>query len=364
MRKRAADYGPVSAERQNRKSDSGLSRRGLLRAGAALAGGTAVGAAALGSPAEAKGKVLKAPKLKAGDTVRVVAPAYPGDSRLVRGQEILEGMGLVVEYGEHVYDTAGYLAGTDENRLADLNAAFRDPKVRAIIGARGGYGSQRIVDGLDIAAVRKDPKVFFGFSDLTVIHSRLWRAARLVSFYGPLATWTDTRTGPESVASMKAALMSTDDIVITRDATEPSSAVRIAGSKGSVARGPLVGGNLTMIDMDTDTDSFPKLDGAIFLFEDTGEAPYSYDRMLTHLRRSGALEKIAGVAVGQFTGADVAPGAPTAAQVVTERLKDLGVPVLGGLRIGHGTGQLTVPIGANAVIDVEAGTLTVEAGVR
>jgi muramoyltetrapeptide carboxypeptidase len=351
--------------------DRAVSRRGLLRSGAVVVGGVALGAVTGGGPAgaepgaeEARGPALRPHALKPGDRVRIVAPAYPGDGRLVRGQQILESLGLVVEYGDHVYDKFGYLAGTDADRLADLNAAFRDPAVRCVFGARGGYGTQRIIDGLDVAAVRRDPKIFIGFSDLTVLHAKLWRSARLVSLYGPLATWTDSRTGPESIESMRKALMTTDPIVITRDPAEPSSAVNLPGKGSGVASGPLIGGNLTMIETSVACGDQPSLDGAIFLFEDTGEAPYSYDRMLNQLRRTGALRRIAGVAIGQFNAAGDGSSGWTAAQAVTDRLADLGVPVLGGLRIGHGNGQLTVPIGARATIDTVAGTLTVEAAVR
>jgi muramoyltetrapeptide carboxypeptidase len=348
------------------ESSAPLSRRNLFRAGGVIAGGAVAGSALGAAPgyAAAGGRAVRPPALKPGDRVRIVAPAYPGDARLDRGTEILESFGLVVELGDHVYDTHGYLAGTDADRLADLNAAFRDPGVRCVFGARGGYGTQRIIDGLDVKAVRRDPKVFIGFSDLTVLHGKLWRSARLVSFYGPLATWTDSRTGPTSIESMRAALMTTDPIVLHRDPAEPSSAVTIKGNATGIASGPLLGGNLTMLDESVSTGDLPHFDGAIFLFEDTGEAPYSYDRMLTHLRRIGALKRIAGVAIGQFNAASVPAGQETAAQAVTDRLADLGVPVLGGLLVGHGNGQLTVPLGAHATIDTTAGTLTIEPGVR
>jgi len=138
---------------------------------------------------------------------------------------------------------------------------------------------------------------------------------------------------------------------------------QIAGNASGTATGPLLGGNLTLVETGLGTGDFPSLEGAIFLFEDTGEAPYSYDRMLTQLLRSGALDGIAGVAIGQFDLANGAAGEWTAAQAVSDRLEDLGVPVLGGLRIGHGQGQLTVPLGARATIDTSAGTLTLEPGV-
>ncbi|SNR69800.1 S66 peptidase family protein [Actinoplanes regularis] len=297
--------------------------------------------------------------LRPGDRVRVIAPAGVPDTRLARGIQILEGFGLVVEPGAHLHDRYGYLAGTDEARLADLNAAFRDPGVRGVFAARGGYGVQRIIDRLDLAAVRRDPRVFVGFSDLTVLSGRLWTGAGLVSFYGPMVNWTDSRTGPAEIESLRRAVMTTDPIVLTRDPAEPSAAVSVPG----VATGTLLGGNLTMLQASLGTRDLPDLRGAILLFEDTDESPYSYDRMLTHLIRSGALDRIAGVAIGQFTNAPTTDGQWTVAQAVADRLGGLGVPVLGGLRVGHGNGQLTVPLGARATIDTAAATLTVEAGV-
>jgi len=332
-----------------------LSRRTLI--GVAAAG---AGAAVSGTPAQAAPRtVVRAPALRPGDRVRVIAPAGVPDTRLARGIQVLESFGLVVEAGAHLYDRYGYLAGTDDARLADLNAAFQDPGVRGIFAARGGYGTQRIIERLDLAAVRRDPRVFVGFSDLTALSGRLWTGARLVSFYGPMVNWTDSRTGPVEIESLRRAVMTADPIVLTRDPAEPSSAVTVPG----VATGPLLGGNLTMLQAGLGTRDLPDLRGAILVVEDTDESPYSYDRMLTHLRRAGVLRRVAGIAVGQLTNAPVTSGQWTAAQAVQDRLGDLGVPVLGGLRIGHGNGQLTVPLGSRATIDSVAGTLTVEAGV-
>jgi muramoyltetrapeptide carboxypeptidase len=202
--------------------------------------------------------------------------------------------------------------------------------------------------------------VFVGFSDLTVLSGRLWTAARLVSFYGPVMNWTDARTGPTEIESLRRAVMTTDPIVLTSDPAEPSAAVSIPG----VATGTLLGGNLTMLQTSLGTRDLPDLRGAILLIEDTDESAYSYDRMLTQLIRVGVLRRIAGVAIGQFTNAPIVTGQWTAAQAVQDRLAGLGVPVLGGLRVGHGNGQLTVPLGARATIDTGAGTLTVAAGVH
>nr|GID83688.1 peptidase S66 [Actinoplanes derwentensis] len=334
-----------------------ISRRSLIATAAAAGAGAAMAAA----PADAQTrKVIRPAALRPGDRVRVVAPAGVPDTRLARGIQILEGFGLVVEAGAHLYDRFGYLAGTDEDRLADLNAAFGDPGIKGVFAARGGYGTQRIIDGLDLAAVRRDPRVVVGFSDLTVLSGRLWNAARLVSFYGPMVNWTDSRTGPAEIESLRKAIMTDEPTVLTRDPAEPSAAVAVPGT----ATGRLLGGNLTMLQTSIDTEDLPDLRGAILLIEDTDESAYSYDRMLTHLIRAGALRKIAGVAIGQFTNAPVTSGQWTAAQAVQDRLGGLGVPVLGGLRIGHGNGQLTVPLGTRATIDTAAATLTVQPGVR
>ncbi|MDG4781206.1 LD-carboxypeptidase [Micromonospora sp. WMMD961] len=305
--------------------------------------------------------MLRAPALVPGDRVRVVAPGRTPDPTLMgRGIGILRSWGLEVELGEYVYAKYGYLAGTDEQRLADLNAALNDPGVRAVFAARGGYGTQRIVDQMDVAGLRRDPRAVVGFSDITSIQGKLWRKAGLVTFYGPMVNWNDARTGPESAEALRRAVMTTAPVTITRDPAETSAPVVVPGR----ASGPLLGGCLTLLSTSFGAGDVPTFDGAILFFEDVDEAPYSIDRMLTELRRVGALSRIAGVAVGQITNSVGGAGEWDAAAVLKDRLYDLGVPVLGGLRLGHGNGQLTVPLGARATIDAEAGTLTVEAGVR
>jgi muramoyltetrapeptide carboxypeptidase len=327
-------------------------------AGATIAGAEA-GATGTTGAAGPQGRRRRAQALRPGDRVRIVAPARAPDTRLARGIEILESFGLVVEVAPHVFDTYGYLAATDANRLADLNAAFADPGIRGVFAARGGYGTQRIIDKVDIGPILRDPKVFVGFSDLTTLHLRLQHVGRLASWYGPMINWSDARTGADSVEALRKAIMTTDPVVITRDPAEPSAAVDIPGR----AAGILLGGNLTMLDTGVSAPDFPDLSRAILFFEDVDEGPYGYDRMLTHLIRTGALDRVAGVVVGQLTNAVGSPGEWTAAQAISDRLAGLGVPVLGGLRLGHGNGQLTVPFGVPASFDTATGTLTVESGV-
>ncbi len=298
----------------------------------------------------------------------LISPSGPTrPERVARGVELLTGWGLTVVVAPGAYARHGFLGGTDEQRLADLNAALADPAVRGVVCTRGGYGTQRIVDGIDPAPVRADPKVVVGFSDITAIQLALWRVARLACVHGPGAAWQDPRTPESSARSLRAALMTTEPVVITADpAGETHPATTDGGAPahdggaagGTVAAGTLLGGNLSLLTSTIGTPDFPDLTGAILLIEEVEEQPYKVDRMLTHLRRSGALHGIAGVALGQFTScADDWP--VTIVDVLRERLGDLGVPVLGGLPIGHGIGQLSVPVGTPARLDLNARTLTV-----
>ncbi|AVT33554.1 LD-carboxypeptidase [Plantactinospora sp. BC1] len=305
-------------------------------------------------------QAVRPPALRTGDTVLLVSPSGPTrPERVARGMELLTGWGLRPVLAPNAYARRGYLAGDDALRAADLNAAFADPAVRGVLCTRGGYGAQRVVDAIDMSAVRRDPKVVAGFSDITALQLALWRGARLATVHGPGAAWLDERTPPVSAESLRTALMCPEPVVVHRLPTEETAAVLAPGT----ATGPLLGGNLCLLTHSLGTPDMPDLTGAILLVEDVGEPPYKVDRMLTHLRRSGALAGVAGVAVGQFT--DCADGwAVGVAEVLAERLGDLGVPVLGGLPIGHGVGQLTVPVGVPATMDADAGTLTVTSAVR
>jgi muramoyltetrapeptide carboxypeptidase len=303
---------------------------------------------------------VRPPALRPGDAVMLVSPAGPVNAeRVATGVTMIESWGLAV-LNPPTGAPVGYLAGPDDVRLAELNAALRDPDVRGVICTRGGYGAQRIVDGMDFAALSADPKVFVGFSDITALQLAIWCRTGLSSVHGPMASWSAERTGEASARSLRAALTSTDDVVVHARPDEETSAVRVPGPP---TRGVLLGGNLTLVDATIGTPDLPDLRGAILLLEEVDEPPYKVDRMLTHLRRSGALDGLAGVAVGQFT--KCADGwSTTVADVLTDRLGDLGVPVLGGLPVGHGRDQLTVPVGVPAVLDVAAGTLTTDAAVR
>jgi muramoyltetrapeptide carboxypeptidase len=244
----------------------------------------------------------------------------------------------------HVEGRHAFFSGTDEERLADLDDALRDSSVRGVLCLRGGYGVQRIVDDVDFAAVRADPKVVMGFSDITALHVALWCEARLPTVHGPSAPHLDEHA--------RRALMTDDPIVLVAD---PGSAVRVPGR----AEGLLLGGNLTMLAATVGTRHQPDMSGAILMIEDVNEAPYRIDRYLVQLRRAGWLDGLAGIAIGQFTKCHDETHDVTVSQVLADQLGSLGVPVLGGLPVGHGDRQTAVWLGVSATLDADAGTLTV-----
>jgi muramoyltetrapeptide carboxypeptidase len=304
---------------------------------------------------------LRSPRLRPGDRVRIVSPACPPSrEEVARGVELLTSWGLQVELGEHVFDQWGYMAGRDEDRVFDLNAAFRDPGVRAVIAALGGKGTYRIVDDLDTDALRRDPKPVVGFSDITHLHLALWSRCRLATLHGPFAKRDDTCTGPASAEALRRALMTTDPVTLHRDPSEATAEVTVDGT----ATGVLMGGNLDAIRTETGA-GLPSLQGSIlFLEHQRGTGLGEVDRALTQLTRSRALDGLRGVALGQFLGFDRDADDPTLGgwgirDVLRDRLAALGVPVLGGLPAGHGKNPPTIPLGTQATIDTATGTLTV-----
>jgi muramoyltetrapeptide carboxypeptidase len=298
-------------------------------------------------------EILFPPRLQPGDRVRFVSPASTPTFEWVKS-------GLKVELGRHILDKWGYLAGRDEDRLADMNDALRDPGVRAIIATRGGKGAYRIADGLDYGAARRNPKLFVGFSEGTIIHLALYKNAGLPGIHG--APWTAEREGKESADSFRSAATGTEPTVVKSKQSELTSVLTTSGR----AAGTLLGGNQDMVAISSGWAQ-PSFDGAILLLESVGMWLGHIDRQLTMLQNSGALDGIRGVAIGQYTDCGSNDGSFhdwTVIDVLRDRLQRLNVPILGGLPIGHGRQPIAVPIGTRAVLDANAGTLTVEAAVR
>jgi muramoyltetrapeptide carboxypeptidase len=306
--------------------------------------------------------IVKPPRLQPGDRVRFVSPAStPDRDDVAFGARMFESWGLRVEFGDHCFDRMGhYLAGTDADRLADFNSALRDPGVRAIITTRGGKGAYRIAHALDFAAARNDPKPLVGYSDITILHLALWRECRIASFHGPHGGWQRDYFGVDAGKKLKRALMEPEPVIIHQDPNEITAKVMIEGK----ASGTLLGGNLNVIGRSVGW-ACPSFAGSILLIEAIDSYIGQIDATLTQLRRSGALEGLKGVAVGQFIrSAEPKPGKWSVIDVLCDQLQDLGVPVIGGLPIGHGPHPPTIPLGTRATLDTAERTLTIDPGVR
>jgi muramoyltetrapeptide carboxypeptidase len=257
----------------------------------------------------------------------------------------------------------GYLAGTDEERLRDLNAALRDPAIDAIWCLRGGYGVTRILDRVDYRALAARPRPVIGYSDITALLAAIRKETGLVCFHGPTA-----RAGltPFSRRHFERILLH-DSAPGRLDRLPPPEGVlvprqpRIVSLRAGVAEGPLAGGNLTLLQCLAGTNYFPDLEGAILFLEDVGEDLYRVDRMLAHLRLAGALAELAGVIVGQFTEMKrgMQDGALGFDEVLATYLLPLGVPVAYGFPIGHVDDQWTMPLGVKARLDASSGEVDI-----
>ncbi|MFF3165055.1 S66 peptidase family protein [Streptomyces sp. NPDC003273] len=300
-------------------------------------------------------ELVRPARLAPGARVAVVAPSGPvAEERLQAGLDVLRGWDLDPVVAPHVLDRhgeLGYLAGADADRAADLQHAWCDPAVDAVLCARGGYGAQRMADLLDWEAMRAaGPKVFVGFSDITVLHQAFATRLGLVTLHGPAAAGVDFIKNARAQEHLRATLFAPETVLAL-------AADRPALAPGR-ARGVTLGGCLSMLAGDLGTPlAHPGAGGGLLLLEDVGEQPYRVDRLLTQLRRSGWLDGVAGIGLGSWH--DCGPYGEVRA-VVADRLGGLGVPVLEEIGFGHCDGALTVPFGVTAELDADAGTLTLD----
>lgn len=304
--------------------------------------------------------------LRKGQTIGIVAPSsalWESDLATI-ATEVTQSLGFAPRLGQHVRDTQGDLAGEDPARADDLNRFFADPKIDAIFAVRGGYGAQRILPYLDYDVIRRNPKPLIGFSDITALHSAIHTQTGLVTFHGPNLL---SRFNPYTYeAFAKVLIRPTPPTRVAEPPRFSPSAPgdidrdnRLTTIVPGAARGPLIGGNLTVLSGLMGTPYQPDFDGRILFLEDVQEAPYRIDRMLTQLWLAGVFDQVAGVALGKFTEALPGRGrARSLEEIFHQRFNSDGPPVLRGLMIGHITHQSTIPIGAAAELDADAGTLT------
>ncbi len=283
---------------------------------------------------------IRPPALHPGDRVRLVAPAGPVNER-----DYTAGLGLLADRYEAVPGNAvlarrGFLAGPDRDRARDLAEALADPAARAVIGARGGVGAARIVDTTDLATSRRPPAWFVGSSDLTVLLLALWSRGRVLSIHGPMVSTLSRQ--PEDLLALVALL----------EGSSFAGPDDLAPLAPGSCEGPMVGGNLTILANLCGSLEPSDFHGAVLFLEDVGERPYRLDRCLWQLRRTGVLERLAGVVLGEFTECDTGLDGTGAADVLRENLEPLGVPVATGYPAAHGRRNLPFVHGARVRLEV------------
>ncbi len=298
-------------------------------------------------------ELKRPPRLKPGDRVAVVSPSGPvPKDRLDVGCAVLRSWGLDVALGAHVLDVEDrfeYLAGTDADRAFDLQQAWLDPSVAAVVCARGGYGVHRMVDLLDWSAMAAvPPKVFAGFSDITALHEAFAVRLGVATLHSPMVGGTQIQD-ERSAELLRQMLFSPESSTVL---TSPTAETLVPG----VASGVTVGGCLALLADNLGTPTArPGVDGGILVIEDTDEDRYRIDRMLTQLLRSGWMDGVAGIALGSWFACQ-----DGVRELMVDRLGDLGVPVVWELGFGHCPSSLTVPLGIPATLDADAAMLTLD----
>lgn len=302
-----------------------------------------------------------------GGTIGVVAAASPheGKSDVLRGVEWWESKGYRVKLGEGVFEIDDYVAGTPQQRAADLNALFADPKVDVVQALMGGYGSAQMIPYIDFDVIAANPKPFIGYSDITALHVAIRQRTGLATLYGyGLAGVGGKDATPFTLGRQLEVLRTGGAGDVPRDPDDPY--VR-AISPGKVTA-PLVGGCLWLLMQTMGTPWEFEFDGAILFFEDVKLPPYYLDGLLNQLRDAGKLQQAVGVVVGEMKDCDYSdlressewPRSRTLEDVLDQYLEPLGVPVLYKLPLGHGKHLASLPLGVRCTLDADARSLTVD----
>ena len=301
-------------------------------------------------------------RLKPGDTIGLIAPSGPArhPDDIERGVAAVTALGFKVVAGPSCYAKWGYMAGPEALRVADIQAVFEDPAIDGIFCMKGGDGAPRLLDRLDYDGIARHPKVFLGYSDITALHLALNQRCGFMTFHGPMPVSDFIRPGfgEYERVSLLNAIGGADPM---GDIGQPEDASAVETLSPGVATGRLTGGNLALICALMGTPFEIDTRGKILLIEDVDEANYRIDRMLTQLRLAGKLDQAAGIAIGQFTDCeprDASKRMPLA-EVLASILLPLSKPILSNLSFGHGPHKATLPLGAEAILDADAGCLRV-----
>jgi len=287
------------------------------------------------------------PPVKKGDTIGLVAPAGSliSKNNFTSGVKILANNGFKVKFNQELLNTKGYLAGSDQERANDFNRLWSDQEVKALVAVRGGYGCLRMIDLVDMKQIREVPKIFIGFSDLTVLLNTIHKKTGLITFHGPVIT---------TLASIDKKSEKSFFNTLIGKKTEILKPSKVEVLKKGKAKGILLGGNLTTLVHMIGTPYEISWNTTILFIEDVGESPYRLDRFLTHLYKAKRLQKIKGLILGSFTG-DEKKENRAMKKVVHERIIELlegfNIPVWANFPVGHSLSNLTLPVGSEVIMD-------------
>jgi len=339
-----------------------MNRRRFLQSAAAVAAAAHVPLARAASASP----VVKPKRLAPGDTVALVSPANAtfNTVELDIARESLEALGFKVRQSEHMMERYGYFAGQDKARADDINRAFADRSVACVHAIRGGWGSARLLPYLDFDAIRRNPKVLIGYSDITALLLAVHAKTGIITFHGPIGLG---RWDPYSLDYYKRVLFNGEPVTYSNKqgiSSDRNALTQVEFRTRTItpgkARGRLLGGNLTVLTTILGSPYLPDWDNAILFCEDVREDLYRVDRMLTQLKLAGVLGKIKGFVFGgcsECGPGDGNYGALTLEEIFKDHIKPLGVPAWQGAMIGHAQPQWTLPEGAQVEIDATAGTI-------
>jgi muramoyltetrapeptide carboxypeptidase len=289
-----------------------------------------------------RNKLIRPPRLNPGDTIGIVAPASPFDTDLFDGGiQTLKSMGYRVHIPDDLFERNGFLAGSDEHRADLIHRLFSDQTIKALVCARGGYGSMRLLPVLDFSLIQKNPKIFIGLSDVSALLSAIYSKTGLVTFHGPAVT-TLANTPRKTREALKAAISSDQPHEL-----EMENGITIRSGSAS---GRVCGGNLNTLNHLLGTPFAPEFKDHLLFLEDRGEKPYRIDRMLTQMKQAGCFRHLAGLILGDFVDCG---SQPEIIQIFTEAFADASIPIVAGCEAGHGRQNLTIPFGLEATLDAE-----------
>lgn len=287
-------------------------------------------------------KQTKPKRLTVGARIGIVNPAYWLETeRQQRAVGVFEDLGYELVLGKSTGLIKNQYAGSPEERAADIFDMFADPSIDAIICARGGYGSNRVLPLLDYDVIRENPKIFIGYSDITGLLSSIAQRSGLITFHGPMLTTFGAKTVQYNLDRFQQILSGQHGIQI-----KSSEACQARTLKTGVTRGPLWGGNLSLVIERLGTDDQLDTRGAILFLEEVDEKLYAFDRMMLHLKNSGSLDHINGLVLGEMLemSDSKVPFGKNIDEIVLDVCSDLDIPIISNFPCGHGDFQATLPV--------------------